>query len=100
MESEKISALGVGWYEEADYPEILAIMEDAAVLPATFAEWRKAADQLVRRFESQGVKVVKAVIKPKEFLGWCATRGLKINADARTRFANEEAARSVKGRMH
>lgn len=91
----QIAAIGFAWYEEADYPEILQVMTDADKLPRTWADWHKAAAKEFRRREGMGQRVVRAVIKPKHFTGWCAIRGLNIDAKARTAFANEQAAREI-----
>lgn len=93
----RISVIGMVWYNEADYPAILRIMEDASNLPATFTEWKKAAEFGENRIRVQGdVAVVRAIINPKEFPAWCAARGLKVNAEGRTAFANYVAFESQK----
>lgn len=89
----KIAVLGLAWYEEADYPEIRRIMADRDRLPATWQEWRSRFEQQTQGFENGSTRVVRAIIKPKEFVGWCALRGLKLDSKARTTFASEYAAR-------
>ena len=39
----KISALGLAWYRQQDYPRILGTMADGCKLPKTFEEWEKKA---------------------------------------------------------
>lgn len=91
-----ISAVGIPWYEEADYPAILAVMTDAQVLPGTFSGWLQRAEEMERKLASQGHKTVRVIIKPQAFAGWCAVRGrANIDANARMAFASEEAARQV-----
>ena len=92
----KVSALGMPWYEREDYPRILEIMADADKLPDTHADFVKRAELGERQLKSQGHIVVRAVIKPDEFAGWCAVRGLKLDAQARMRFGSEAAAKAVK----
>ena len=88
-------AIGISWFHEADYPEVLRIMEDAHVLPQTFAAWQAKAEKQLSDLETEGYKVYRAIIDPKSFTGWCAVRGLNINAKARTSFAAEYAARQL-----
>lgn len=85
--------LGIAWYEERDYPRILDIMEDAESLFGAYDEWKKAAEFGERREQAAGHTVIRAVIKPEQFLAWCAARGAKVDSHARTAFANEQAAR-------
>ena len=49
---------GLAWYEERDYPAILAMMEDADRLPATFARWREKAETAERELRRKGHTVV------------------------------------------
>jgi len=46
--------IGLAWYEERDYPAILAMMEDAYCLPATFASWREKAERSELALKGQG----------------------------------------------
>lgn len=93
--SGKVQAIGMAWFDEADYPAILHIMADAAQLPRTHAQWHQRATQGEKELATKGVKVIRAVIDPQHFPGWCAARGLNVDAQARTRFASEQAARDV-----
>ena len=86
-----ISAVGIAWYRESDYPRILQIMEDADLLHATFLEWQKAAEQAERMSERNGTPIIRAIIDPQEFPAWCRARGLNVDAGARMAFANEFA---------
>ena len=88
--------MGIGWYEREDYARILEIMEDAHLLPRTYDEWRERAELGERQQKEAGVSVIRAVIKPEEFLAWCRALGLKVDAQARTRFGSEVAYRSLK----
>jgi hypothetical protein len=88
-------AIGISWFNESDYPEVLRIMVDAHVLPRTFRDWQEKATKQFSQLEAEGFKVFRAVIDPKSFPGWCAMRGLDIDAKARTRFASEYAARQI-----
>lgn len=88
--------IGLGWYQERDYPAILEMMEDAHRLPATFASWLAKAEQSEAGFKKQGHAVIRAMIAPVEFSAWCQSRGMKADAEARKMFANTVAAGKAK----
>lgn len=96
--SSKIQVAGFVWYEEADYPEILRVMVDADKLPRNWKLWHKQATENLRSFEGHGGRAVKAVLKPKAFISWCAIRNLNVDAKARALFANEQARNEITGR--
>lgn len=91
-----VRAVGMVWYRSEDYSQILAIMEDAHRLPATFEQWRKKATAGESHRQRQGWTVVRAVIDPDAFPGWCRTRGLHVDAKARMRFSAEQAYLAAK----
>jgi hypothetical protein len=84
-------AIGICWYEEADYERLKAIFVDGAQLPRTFQEWQQKAEQLRQSRIAQGEVVVKAYIDPDSFPSWCAARGLDVNASSRMHYANTVA---------
>jgi hypothetical protein len=96
---QPISSLGIGWYSREDYPRILQIMEDVHVLPPTYEVWREKAEDLESRAKSLGATVVRAIIKPNEFVVWCASHGMKVDAKARTAFGTEFSYRSLSPAM-
>lgn len=77
----------MAWYEVRD-PAILAMMEDAHCLPATFASWREKANRRELALKGQGHDVVKG-----HDLAWqvpgpgAQSRGLRLTANARKLFA-------------
>ena len=79
--------IGLAWYEERDYPAILAMMQDAHRLRATFASWREKAERSELALEGHGPDVVRAMISPGKFPAWCQSRGLRLTANARKLFA-------------
>jgi hypothetical protein len=91
----KVHAVGIGWYSREDYPRILEIMKDADKLPRTYDEFLKRYKTAETMAKSQDNIVVRAVIKPEEFLAWCGIRGLNVDAQARMQFGNEIAAREL-----
>lgn len=90
-----VRATGIAWYFRQDYARILEIMEDAHLLPPTYDAWRQKAERAEREAKAAGVIIIRAEIDPQEFPGWCAARGLHVDAEARSRFASEVAYRKV-----
>lgn len=88
----KVSAVGIPWYTEQNYPRILEVMEDAHLLPSTYAEWRERAEAVHRDLERQRVIVYRVDIDPDSFAAWCRARGLNVDASGRSEFANQHAA--------
>lgn len=92
---QKIGAVGMSWFHEADYTAALAIMADTE-LPPTYALFLERASQRKRQATRDGHVVIRAVIDPKTFPMWCAARGFtRIDANARKRFAAEFAANQI-----
>jgi hypothetical protein len=92
-------AIGVPWYVRQDYSRLLAIMEDADVLPPRYDQWLQRAERFERDRLREGQIVVRAIIDPQNFPAWCAARGLNVDAKGRAAFAGEEARRHV-GQTH
>ncbi len=85
--------IALTWYEEGNYTAARAIMDDARVLPETFARWQKGAEKAERDLGLRGYDVVRAFIDPAKFPAWCEMHGMgRIDATARKVFANYVAA--------
>jgi len=91
-----VRATGIPWYRREDYRRIREIMTDRDKLHTAHRDWEKAAESLEAHLKGQGHVVVRAVIDPEQFVIWCAARGLNIDAQARSRFANEMAHAQVR----
>ena len=87
----QIEVVGIAWYRPEDYSLLLALFEDRENLPQTFAAWLAKAETIEQEVRSTGVRVVRVTITPHEFTRWCASRELRFNAEARSRFASERA---------
>lgn len=96
MSRMPIRAMGVAWYKPEDYPRILEVMEDAHLLPPTYEKWKYSAYKLESQAQRQGTVIIRAMIDPDEFVAWCASNNLKVDAQARMRFASELAAAQVR----
>lgn len=89
--NKQVVVIGLAWYELNDFAEIKAVMVDGNKLPRTYSEWRLAAEQTERKLRREGRLVVRAHVRPAEFVAWCKARSLNVDAQARMAFANEVA---------
>ena len=94
----QVRAIGIPWYRREDYPRLLALFADAAALPRTWDEWHQRAEQLRGELEARGAIAERVMLDPDEFAGWCVLRGLRIDNDARKRFAAEAVAAKHRNR--
>ena len=92
-----VHAVGMAWYKPEHFLRLKAMFEDGHKLHSTYDEWRVAAEQGRKTLEAKGVRVICVDIDPDQFPEWCQSQGMKINADARTKFANVYAARMLRG---
>lgn len=88
----QIRVTGMVWYRSQDYDAILRIMSDSQKLPRTFHEWRMKAEAGEKKLQREGHIIVRAYIDPETFPDWCNARGLNLDAQARTHYANTIAA--------
>ncbi|MBF0602177.1 MAG: hypothetical protein HQL07_00620 [Nitrospirae bacterium] len=95
MINQEIKAIGIAWYRREDYPALLSIFTDASSLYRDYDSWLKKAEDLVNQITASGKRAIKAEINPNDFPGWCRDRGIDIDANARNRFANEFAFRTI-----
>jgi len=87
----KISVVGLPWYPKAHYSQLRALFIDGARLHETYAGWLAAARATEAHLVTQGHRVVRVEIEPKEFVAWCSAHGATPDAHARTRYASEFA---------
>ncbi len=95
MNGIPVEAIGMAWYKPEHYGAILGIMADRDKLPVSFHVWRMNAETGEKKYRREGKIVVRAYIDPETFPDWCRSRGLNVDAKARTRFAVEIAKHYV-----
>jgi hypothetical protein len=87
--SQPAEIIAMTWYRREDWERLCAVLADADRLPASYEQWLARADAQRREYERGGVAVEKVTIDPESFPLWCRERGLKPDAEARARFAND-----------
>ncbi|HBG17796.1 MAG TPA: hypothetical protein DDY32_00515 [Desulfobulbaceae bacterium] len=79
------------WYKEEHYEQLLAIFDDAELLPPTYQAWLVRAEEKKAEVEAAGDQVMKVFIDPETFPEWCVQKGLPKDAEARTQLALDVA---------
>lgn len=79
------------WYKEEDYELLLTLFDDAELLPLTFSDWSKRAEEKKEEVENVGDQVIKVFIDPETFPEWCASKNLPKDANSRSQLALEVA---------
>ncbi len=79
------------WYKEEHYQELLALFDDAELLPPTYADWLARAEEKKTEVEAAGDQVMKVFIDPETFLDWCEKKNMPKDANSRAELALEVA---------
>jgi hypothetical protein len=77
----------VPWFSRGQYPDILATMADAALLPQTHDAWRRGFEERLRSLRQGNVEAQVVRIDPRAFRIWCEAEELPCNAESRLEFA-------------
>lgn len=84
---------GIGWYTRENYPQCLALFDDANSLPATFDDWLAKAEKAEADLRRQGLRVVRVDIDPQTFPAWCKANGFsRLDTRARAQYGSLKAA--------
>ncbi|MDK9707188.1 MAG: hypothetical protein OEL83_09065 [Desulforhopalus sp.] len=79
------------WYKEEHYPQLLALFDDAELLPRTYSDWLARAEEKKAEVEAAGDQVMKVFIDPETFPEWCAKKNMPKDANSRAELALEVA---------
>jgi hypothetical protein len=85
----RVSIVGIAWYKREDYERLKLLFTDGDKLHATYDDWLNGAERLLNQLRRDGQAFQKVYIDPDTFPGWCAARGLDVDAKARVRFSSE-----------
>lgn len=91
----KGSATGISWYHRQDYEALLSIFTDGLSLPRNYDEWLVRAEDLERKVQRNGKRVIRAYVDPVEFPKWCKSTGNKTDASGRLAFGSAFAAETL-----
>ena len=85
-EEKPLPAVGVFWIDEADYPALLKLFDDADTFPPAWPQWRKMAEEMEKGLKAYGHPVMRVRIDPKTFPIWCAAHGTTAGRQGRKMF--------------
>jgi len=88
----RIQVVGILWIRKTDYDRAVALSEDG--MPATYEDWRKKIDGLMRSLPAD-IKVVRIEADPDEVAQWCRANGRRVDTKGRAAFATFAAYRKV-----
>ncbi len=97
MPTSPSRVVGIAWYREEGYEQIMALMADGASFPKTHASWQYKAVRMERELKRQGLKPVRVNVEPADFQRWCARRGTAPDSEARNQFVEMAVARQAVG---
>ena len=88
----QVEVVGQLWFRNAaQYAEYLAIFEDANRLPATFSRWHKLATHAREDALRSGKVAIQVYASVDEFLAFCRSKKIGLDAAARIDFATFKA---------
>lgn len=79
------------WYKKEDWDRLKEMFADADLLPKTYDDWLKRAEDMKTQVQAEGDAVIKVFIDPETFPAWCEKKGMEMNAEARSQLAIEVA---------
>jgi hypothetical protein len=79
------------WYREEHWETLVNLFTDADKLPKSYNDWHGRAVEMQERMQAEGHAVIKVYIDPETFPGWCESKGLSMDANARSQLAIEVA---------
>jgi hypothetical protein len=85
------------WYKEEDWDTLMALFTDSHLLPPSYAEWLKRAEEMQKKVEGSGDLVMKVFIDPETFPAWCKEKGKEMDSAARADIAIEVATQQSFG---
>ena len=88
-EEKPLRAIGAYWLEEADYPAAQRLFDDGNMLPRTWPEWRKIAEEMEKGLKAYGHPVMRVRVDPVAFAAWCAAHGTTPGRQGRKMFVAE-----------
>lgn len=88
----EVEVIGQLWFRNAQqYAEYMALFEDAHALPKTFSRWQKLATQAREDLLRSGKVAIQVHASADEFMAFCSSREIRLDAAARIAFATFKA---------
>ena len=79
------------WYKKEDWQQLKEMFVDGDMLPKSYEDWEKRAEEMKNKAQAEGDAVIKVYIDPQTFPEWCRKKGVEMNGEARSQLAIEVA---------
>jgi hypothetical protein len=77
----------LAWISEENYPAIVAILENAYHLAATWEAFAEAIEIAEEGLKASGHVVVRINVEPDAFADWCRREAIRIDTHSLEKFA-------------
>jgi hypothetical protein len=81
--------VGLARFRAEHWPRWIETVDDRATWDETHAQWQQNVQAMAERLHRAGLEVIWVDLEPESFAAWCRERGLRNDAEARSRFAAE-----------
>ena len=78
--------VGVVWYTASEWASTKANATDQEMFEETYEEWLQVAEEALKEFRTQGLKVQRSFITLENLLTWCIAKDKKNNAISRSEY--------------
>ncbi len=96
-----VTVVGYAWYRKEQWERLRQVCPDVDNIEERFEDWHQSAEshfqQLGKKCEREGMRLVKVEVDIEELLRWCAANGLVPDGRARSRFTAEKASEIGQG---
>ena len=90
--------VGVAWYRPDQWQRIRDISIDGDEMEDSYEEWLLSAEQFLKEFSGPGKRFEKVDVDSEQLILWCNTRGLEVNAKARSQYVADKVRQMDKTR--
>ena len=85
-ENKPPPAVGAYWIKEEDYPALRQLFDDGDMMPPSWKEWLKMAEEMEQGLKAYGHVVLRVYIDPTTFPDWCAAHATSPGSAGRRKF--------------
>lgn len=82
MPEDASNIVAFTWLLESDFDKLNEAIDEADVLPNTYASWKTAARKRLFELKSYGLQPRRVYIKCSQYRDWCDRRDKSMNADS------------------
>ena len=82
--------VGLARYQAEHWPRWLETADDRDHWEKSHRDWQAHAQEMAERLRRAGLEVVWVDLEPDSCAAWCHARGIRNDAEARSRFAAEQ----------